>query len=227
MYRPLESTRWWYCLSSRVVCISLLEGEHGSATVAVFPGDSGHFHCPPTSEPHFISLCSEMLSPVTHSLNAAVLGSACRKHQSDCDGAGQGCAPCLHQGAKVLCGGDPYVPSDPKLKAGYFMSPCVLGKRQLVTRQSRVSRSPLTLPLRHRRSVHRRHDLREGGDLRPRHVRAALRHRGGGAQEGQQHHLRAGLGSLHQVGDEIRSRLIGPTVGTFPAVQQQGHRGTI
>uniref|UniRef100_A0A673B3Q8 Aldehyde dehydrogenase 9 family, member A1a, tandem duplicate 1 n=1 Tax=Sphaeramia orbicularis TaxID=375764 RepID=A0A673B3Q8_9TELE len=30
------------------------------------------------------------------------------------------------QGARVLCGGDPYVPSDPKLKDGYFMSPCVL-----------------------------------------------------------------------------------------------------
>lgn len=30
------------------------------------------------------------------------------------------------QGAKVLCGGEPYLPSDPKLKAGYFMSPCVL-----------------------------------------------------------------------------------------------------
>ncbi|XP_077464104.1 4-trimethylaminobutyraldehyde dehydrogenase-like [Stigmatopora argus] len=31
------------------------------------------------------------------------------------------------QGAKVLCGGRPLVPSDPKLKDGYFMSPCVLG----------------------------------------------------------------------------------------------------
>ncbi|XP_023601627.1 4-trimethylaminobutyraldehyde dehydrogenase [Myotis lucifugus] len=31
------------------------------------------------------------------------------------------------QGAKVLCGGDPYVPEDPKLKDGYFMRPCVLG----------------------------------------------------------------------------------------------------
>ncbi|XP_077391485.1 4-trimethylaminobutyraldehyde dehydrogenase A [Festucalex cinctus] len=30
------------------------------------------------------------------------------------------------QGAKVLCGGEPLVPSDPKLKDGYFMSPCVL-----------------------------------------------------------------------------------------------------
>ncbi|XP_063056891.1 4-trimethylaminobutyraldehyde dehydrogenase A-like [Engraulis encrasicolus] len=31
-----------------------------------------------------------------------------------------------NQGAKVLCGGEPFVPSDPKLKADYFMSPCVL-----------------------------------------------------------------------------------------------------
>uniref|UniRef100_A0A1A7WBB0 Aldehyde dehydrogenase 9 family, member A1 n=2 Tax=Iconisemion striatum TaxID=60296 RepID=A0A1A7WBB0_9TELE len=30
------------------------------------------------------------------------------------------------QGARVLCGGEPFVPSDPKLKNGYFMSPCVL-----------------------------------------------------------------------------------------------------
>uniref|UniRef100_A0AAY4D9Y4 Aldehyde dehydrogenase domain-containing protein n=2 Tax=Denticeps clupeoides TaxID=299321 RepID=A0AAY4D9Y4_9TELE len=30
------------------------------------------------------------------------------------------------QGARVLCGGEPFVPSDPKLKGGYFMSPCVL-----------------------------------------------------------------------------------------------------
>ncbi|XP_068175929.1 4-trimethylaminobutyraldehyde dehydrogenase A [Antennarius striatus] len=29
-------------------------------------------------------------------------------------------------GAKVLCGGEPLVPSDPKLKDGFFMSPCVL-----------------------------------------------------------------------------------------------------
>lgn len=28
----------------------------------------------------------------------------------------------------MLCGGEPFVPSDPKLKGGYFMSPCVLGK---------------------------------------------------------------------------------------------------
>ncbi|XP_017585128.1 PREDICTED: 4-trimethylaminobutyraldehyde dehydrogenase isoform X2 [Corvus brachyrhynchos] len=31
------------------------------------------------------------------------------------------------QGAEVLCGGDPYVPDDPKLKNGYYMRPCVLG----------------------------------------------------------------------------------------------------
>ncbi|XP_065102908.1 4-trimethylaminobutyraldehyde dehydrogenase A-like [Paramisgurnus dabryanus] len=30
------------------------------------------------------------------------------------------------QGAKVLCGGERFVPSDPKLKDGYFVSPCVL-----------------------------------------------------------------------------------------------------
>lgn len=30
------------------------------------------------------------------------------------------------EGAKVLCGGEPLTPSDPKLKGGYFMSPCVL-----------------------------------------------------------------------------------------------------
>uniref|UniRef100_H3CMM3 Aldehyde dehydrogenase 9 family, member A1a, tandem duplicate 2 n=1 Tax=Tetraodon nigroviridis TaxID=99883 RepID=H3CMM3_TETNG len=30
------------------------------------------------------------------------------------------------QGAAVLCGGQPLVPADPKLKGGYFMSPCVL-----------------------------------------------------------------------------------------------------
>ncbi|KAM7053489.1 4-trimethylaminobutyraldehyde dehydrogenase [Molossus nigricans] len=30
------------------------------------------------------------------------------------------------QGAKVLCGGDLYIPEDPKLKDGYFLSPCVL-----------------------------------------------------------------------------------------------------
>uniref|UniRef100_A0A8C2V3B0 Aldehyde dehydrogenase domain-containing protein n=1 Tax=Chinchilla lanigera TaxID=34839 RepID=A0A8C2V3B0_CHILA len=30
------------------------------------------------------------------------------------------------QGAKVLYGGDPYVPEDPKLKDGYYMRPCIL-----------------------------------------------------------------------------------------------------
>lgn len=38
------------------------------------------------------------------------------------------CLFVFFQGAKVLCGGEPFVPSDPKLKGGYFMSPCVLGK---------------------------------------------------------------------------------------------------
>ncbi|XP_043555788.1 4-trimethylaminobutyraldehyde dehydrogenase-like [Chiloscyllium plagiosum] len=31
------------------------------------------------------------------------------------------------QGATVLCGGDRFVPNDPKLKDGYFMKPCILG----------------------------------------------------------------------------------------------------
>uniref|UniRef100_A0A665VLM1 Aldehyde dehydrogenase 9 family, member A1b n=2 Tax=Echeneis naucrates TaxID=173247 RepID=A0A665VLM1_ECHNA len=31
------------------------------------------------------------------------------------------------EGASVLCGGEPFVPSDPKLKGGYYMTPCVLG----------------------------------------------------------------------------------------------------
>ncbi|XP_054836109.1 4-trimethylaminobutyraldehyde dehydrogenase-like [Eublepharis macularius] len=31
------------------------------------------------------------------------------------------------QGAEVLCGGEPYVPDDPKLSEGFYMSPCVLG----------------------------------------------------------------------------------------------------
>ncbi|OXB84263.1 UNVERIFIED_CONTAM: hypothetical protein H355_007146 [Colinus virginianus] len=31
------------------------------------------------------------------------------------------------QGAQVLCGGDLYVPDDPKLKNGFYMKPCVLG----------------------------------------------------------------------------------------------------
>uniref|UniRef100_A0A3P9LL92 Aldehyde dehydrogenase 9 family, member A1a, tandem duplicate 1 n=1 Tax=Oryzias latipes TaxID=8090 RepID=A0A3P9LL92_ORYLA len=30
------------------------------------------------------------------------------------------------EGGRVLCGGEPFVPSDPKLKGGYFMSPCIL-----------------------------------------------------------------------------------------------------
>lgn len=30
------------------------------------------------------------------------------------------------QGATVLCGGDLYVPEDPKLKNGYYMTPCIL-----------------------------------------------------------------------------------------------------
>lgn len=33
----------------------------------------------------------------------------------------------LFQGAQVLCGGDLYVPDDPKLKNGFYMRPCVLG----------------------------------------------------------------------------------------------------
>lgn len=37
----------------------------------------------------------------------------------------------LFQGAEVLCGGDLYVPDDPKLKNGYYMRPCVLGKIHL------------------------------------------------------------------------------------------------
>ncbi|KAG8132998.1 putative 4-trimethylaminobutyraldehyde dehydrogenase-like protein [Naja naja] len=31
------------------------------------------------------------------------------------------------QGAEVLCGGDTFVPDDPSLKNGFYMSPCVLG----------------------------------------------------------------------------------------------------
>lgn len=31
------------------------------------------------------------------------------------------------EGATVLCGGDVFFPSDPKLKEGYYMTPCVLG----------------------------------------------------------------------------------------------------
>uniref|UniRef100_A0A4W5JXG1 Aldehyde dehydrogenase 9 family, member A1b n=1 Tax=Hucho hucho TaxID=62062 RepID=A0A4W5JXG1_9TELE len=32
------------------------------------------------------------------------------------------------EGAKVLCGGEPFVPLDPKLRGGYYMTPCVLGE---------------------------------------------------------------------------------------------------
>lgn len=28
----------------------------------------------------------------------------------------------------MLCGGEPFIPSDPKLRGGYYMTPCVLGK---------------------------------------------------------------------------------------------------
>uniref|UniRef100_V9KLR3 4-trimethylaminobutyraldehyde dehydrogenase n=1 Tax=Callorhinchus milii TaxID=7868 RepID=V9KLR3_CALMI len=31
------------------------------------------------------------------------------------------------EGANVMCGGEPFVPQDSKLKGGYYMSPCVLG----------------------------------------------------------------------------------------------------
>ncbi|XP_053325277.1 4-trimethylaminobutyraldehyde dehydrogenase isoform X2 [Spea bombifrons] len=31
------------------------------------------------------------------------------------------------QGAQILTGGEPYTPEDPKLKGGYFITPCVLG----------------------------------------------------------------------------------------------------
>ncbi|XP_041133396.1 4-trimethylaminobutyraldehyde dehydrogenase-like [Polyodon spathula] len=37
-----------------------------------------------------------------------------------------GSVPTGIKGATVLCGGEPYVSEDPKLKNGYFMSPCVL-----------------------------------------------------------------------------------------------------
>lgn len=30
------------------------------------------------------------------------------------------------EGARVLCGGEPFIPADPKLKDGYYMTPCVL-----------------------------------------------------------------------------------------------------
>lgn len=32
------------------------------------------------------------------------------------------------EGATVLCGGELYDPLDPKLKGGYYMTPCVLGE---------------------------------------------------------------------------------------------------
>uniref|UniRef100_A0A7N8XXQ1 Aldehyde dehydrogenase 9 family, member A1b n=1 Tax=Mastacembelus armatus TaxID=205130 RepID=A0A7N8XXQ1_9TELE len=32
------------------------------------------------------------------------------------------------EGATVLCGGEPFVPTDPKLRGGYYMTPCVLGE---------------------------------------------------------------------------------------------------
>lgn len=35
------------------------------------------------------------------------------------------------QGAQVLCGGEPFTPADPKLKHGYYMTPCVLGEFHL------------------------------------------------------------------------------------------------
>lgn len=46
-------------------------------------------------------------------------GGLCVRHEASI-------AASLLQGAKVLCGGEPYVPEDPKLKDGYYMSPCVL-----------------------------------------------------------------------------------------------------
>lgn len=30
------------------------------------------------------------------------------------------------EGARILCGGEPFIPADPKLKDGYYMSPCVI-----------------------------------------------------------------------------------------------------
>lgn len=44
----------------------------------------------------------------------------------------------LLQGAEVLCGGDLYVPDDPKLKNGYYMRPCVLGMILLMVLSSSV-----------------------------------------------------------------------------------------
>lgn len=41
--------------------------------------------------------------------------------------------PLPRQGARVLCGGQSFTPSDPKLKHGYYMTPCVLGELGLAT----------------------------------------------------------------------------------------------
>ncbi|KTG41715.1 hypothetical protein cypCar_00024397 [Cyprinus carpio] len=30
------------------------------------------------------------------------------------------------EGARVFCGGEPFIPADPELKDGYYMTPCVL-----------------------------------------------------------------------------------------------------
>uniref|UniRef100_A0A8C1KZF4 Aldehyde dehydrogenase 9 family, member A1b n=1 Tax=Cyprinus carpio TaxID=7962 RepID=A0A8C1KZF4_CYPCA len=32
------------------------------------------------------------------------------------------------EGARVFCGGEPFIPADPELKDGYYMTPCVLGE---------------------------------------------------------------------------------------------------
>lgn len=31
----------------------------------------------------------------------------------------------------MLCGGEPFVPSDPKLRGGYYMTPCILSKTSI------------------------------------------------------------------------------------------------
>nr|KAF6315751.1 aldehyde dehydrogenase 9 family member A1 [Pipistrellus kuhlii] len=51
------------------------------------------------------------------------------------------------QGAKVLCGGDPYVPEDPKLKNGFFMRPCVLGPAPALGAGGFGHRDSRSLPL--------------------------------------------------------------------------------
>lgn len=33
----------------------------------------------------------------------------------------------------MLCGGERFVPSDPKLRGGYYMTPCVLGETSVET----------------------------------------------------------------------------------------------